>query len=226
VDIDIARPVVRHDEAETLLVVEEFHFSFDHRATRTCITLTEAAATAEAIATATETIATAAEPVAAAETVTAAKPVTTAAEAIAAATAAKAVTAAAESTTATAASAAVAEVTARARARICCAQIDAVNRNNLKATGRVLKIADNRRALRQFCVTRSLYRGRVTERVAAPVFKRYEAVALRPVEPLDRTFYGRLRYLTRSATLEVRHVDAEYCHQPEIPRHMLLVRSA
>ena len=75
-------------------------------------------------------------------------------------------------------------------------------------------------------MTCSLNCGCVAERVATSVFKRYEAVTLRPVEPLDRTLYGRLRYLTRSATLEVRHVDAECCHQPERPRHKLLVRSA
>jgi hypothetical protein len=226
VDIDVPRPVIRHNETETLLIVEEFYLTLDHRPAWAGVALTKASAAAEPVA-ATETVSSATESVTATEAVAAAaKPVTASTKAIAATATEAITTAAAETAAASASSAAVTEVAARAWVRIRCTQIDTMDRHHLEAAGRVLKVADNRCTLGQLCMTGSLNRGCMTECVTTPVFKRYEAVTLRPVEPLDRTFYGRLRYLTRSATLEVRHVDAEYCHQPEIPRHMLLVRSA
>src|SRR6185437_1140971 len=126
VNVNIARAAVRHDKTEAFLVVEELDLALDHRAARPGIACAgKAVAAPKSVP---------AEPVAAAEPIAApAEPVATA---VASAT-----------TTPTA----LAEITARSarRAHIGCTGIDAVHRDDLQATRRILQIADDRRALRQ-----------------------------------------------------------------------------
>ncbi len=136
-DVNVATAIFRHHEAEAFLIVEEFHFTFDHRArgsgiaaAKTVATATKPVAAAEAV-TPTKAVATAK-----AITATAAKPVAT--ESITAATAASAKPiAATESVAATAApakSVAAAETSAATtrRARIGRSGIDVVHGHDLK----------------------------------------------------------------------------------------------
>src|ERR1700679_3487447 len=209
VQVDVVAAVLRHDEAEAFLVVEELDPAFDHHAAGAAA----AVASAAEIAAAAKTVApaeavAAAETVIAAEAVTTAEPVVTAEAVVAAETiaAAEAVAAAAE-TVATAA----AELAAPAarRRRLGRGRVDAVDRDDLKAARRILEVADDGGALRDILLAEGGERRGVAERVAA-AFKGDEAVALGGVEPFDDPFHRSLGERAGTAVIEICHAKCRY----------------
>src|ERR1700679_2397749 len=192
VQVDVVAAVLRHDEAEAFLVVEELDPAFDHHA----------AGAAAAVASAAE-IAAAAKTVAPAEAVAAAADGVVAAETTAPA---EAVAAAAE--TVDTAAAELAAPAARRR-RLGRGRVDAVDRDDLKAARRILEVADDGGALRDILLAEGGERRGVAERVAA-AFKGDEAVALGGVEPFDDPFHRSLGERAGTAVIEICHAKCRY----------------
>lgn len=175
-DIDIAATPVGHDESKALLIIEKLDLAVDHRPARPGIAVasaSEAIAASESV-TAPEAIpasksVTSTKAIATSETVTApARPFRPPAESVAIA------------------AAIIAEVPARPSRRGCFrrARIDAVDRNDLQSTRRILQVADKRRARCKVRRPMRLQGGCVAECVPA-IVQGDEAISLGGVEPLD-----------------------------------------
>lgn len=206
--IDVAAAIVSHDEAEALLIVEEFHLAFSHRAAGTRIAITMAATPKPVTAT---------KAIPASETVMpAAEPVATMVMATSAAT--KAVTATAAKTVAAtkAVSASVAEIATGLprRGLLGRARIDTVDCNYLKAAGRILQIADDCGPLKQTGCTQRRERRGMTKGVRT-VIQCDEPVSFCRVEPLDRTFHRSSCERSRTAIVVICHKSADATPWPD-----------
>ena len=94
------------------------------------------------------------------------------------------------------------------------ARVDAVDRYDLKAAGRILQIADDCRALEEAgCAQRRQRRG-VTEGVRA-IIQRDEPVTLCRVEPLDRTLHRSSCERSRTTILVICHKSADATPWPD-----------